>query len=272
MIIEETIKLLKDSYRDKIENLTISDAVIGLYLTAVRLSDNSQGIASTTVTSAPVCSKANRDFGDYTPMKINGKRVIDILESDKKYGLLNSLKTAVLNAISSEITGSGRYRIEDNTDPVDLIDLGKSKTISLVGAFQSYINRISSTNNRLYVLEMREDAFTPDQEKYFVPSWDYKRILSLSDIVIITGQTLVNDTLDELLKAIPDGKQVIVTGPTSGLLPDFLFAHGVSIIGTLRITKPEYLFNIVAQGGTGYHLFEYCARKICILRNDDGKS
>ncbi|MBK7711175.1 MAG: hypothetical protein IPJ37_09670 [Bacteroidales bacterium] len=45
-----------------------------------------------------------------------------------------------------------------------------------------------------------------------------------------------------------------------------MFENKVNIIGAVRITKPEVLFNIVSEGGTGYHLFEYCAQKICILK------
>ena len=90
-----------------------------------------------------------------------------------------------------------------------------------------------------------------------------------SDIVIITGQTLVNNTIDDLLAVINPKSEVIVTGPSSGILPDLLFENKVSVIGTIRITKPEILFSLVREGGTGYHLFEYCAQKICILKGDE---
>jgi hypothetical protein len=40
------------------------------------------------------------------------------------------------------------------------------------------------------------------------------------------------------------------------------------MIGASRITRPEILFEIVGEGGTGYHLFEYCAQKICILKEN----
>ncbi|NLA50007.1 MAG: Fis family transcriptional regulator, partial [Bacteroidales bacterium] len=47
---------------------------------------------------------------------------------------------------------------------------------------------------------------------------------------------------------------------------------GVSIVGGIRITRPEIVFNIVSEGGLGYHLFEYCAAKICILRENEGRA
>ena len=139
------------------------------------------------------------------------------------------------------------------------------------GAFHSYIRKISETPNKLFVLEKNKEALPAEYKKFFVVADDYKTILPDSDIVIITGQTLVNNTIDYLLRAISPGAQVIVTGPSGSIIPDILFENGVSIIGASRITKPEILFDIVSDGGTGFHLFEYCARKISILKGNEAQ-
>ena len=55
-------------------------------------------------------------------------------------------------------------------------------------------------------------------------------------------------------------------------MPDILFENKVSIIGAVKITKPEILFDIVGEGGKGFHLFEYCAKKICILKGDGSQT
>ena len=269
MIIEQTCDLLKRRYIEQIEKLEISDVRIGMYLTAVRLSDNSFGTSATIADDHPFCPKSNRDFGDFTPLKIRGQKVLDILETKKETGILSSLRIAVLNAISSKIFSSGNYRIIEDSDPIQLVDLASRKTIAIVGAFHSYIRKISDTANKLYVLERNEEALTMEYKKFFVPADEYKTIFPVSDIVIITGQTLVNKTIDDLLLAIAPGTQVIVTGPSGSIIPDILFENKVSIIGASRITKPDILFDIVSEGGTGFHMFEYCARKICILKEDE---
>ncbi len=269
MILEQTYNLLKSRYKNKFENLIVSDIRIGIYLTAVRLSDGSIGTASTLTGEHPFCKKSNRDFGDLSPLKIKGQKVVEILESKKSSPVISSIKTAVLSAISSEIIISGNYNIVEDCDPIDLTDLSPVKTITIVGAFQSYIRKISGTGNKLYVLELSENALPPEQKKYFVPSRDYKSILPDSDIIIITGQTLVNGTIDDLLKVISPEAHVIITGPSGNILPDILFQNKISIIGAIRITDPDTLFNIVSEGGAGFHLYEYCARKICILRGNE---
>ena len=269
MIIEETYNLLKTKYKNQVENLTIRDVRVGLFLTAVRLSDNSYGVASTCTDNHPVCIKDKRDFSDFTPLKIKGQKVISLFDSGKETGIVVTLKIAVLNAISSNIISSSDYEILHNTDPIELIDLGSKKTITIVGAFQSYIRKISETGNRLYVLELNENALLPEQRQYFVPASDYHNVLPESDIVIITGFTLVNNTIDNLLSAVSQRSLVIVTGPSSSIIPDLLFENKVKIIGATRITKPDILFKVVGEAGAGFHLFKYCAEKICVLRNDE---
>ncbi len=267
MIIEQTLNLLKSRYRERMEELTIADVRIGINMTAVRLSDGSCGISSTFVEDHQHCKKSKRDYDDFTPLKIKGQRAYDLFETEKESGIITTLKIACLNAISSRIISSGKYKILENCDPIDLMDLSKHKIITIVGAFQSYISRISETDNRLYVLELNENPLGEEQKQFYVPANDYDRILPESDIIIITGLTLVNNTIDNLLTAIPEKAVVIVVGPSGSVIPDVLFANKVNIIGATRITKPDILFDVISEAGGGYHLFEYCAQKICILRD-----
>jgi uncharacterized protein len=265
MILDETYELLKTRYKKQIEKLEISDVRIGVLLTAVKLTDGSVGVATTLSEILVHCNKENRDFGDFTPSKIRGQKVMDLLETTKKSNIIDTLKTAVLNAISSRILSDSSYKIIKNTDPIDLLPLDSQKTITIVGGFHSYIRKISATKNTLYVLELNKDALTEEHKHFYVPASEYEQILPLSDIIIITGLALVNNTIDGLLSAVPAKALVIVTGPSSSIVPDILFENKVNIIGATRIVNPDLLFAIVGEAGAGFHLFQYCAQKICIL-------
>jgi len=267
MIVEQTLELLKSRYREKIEDLTISEVRIGISMTAVKLSDGSCGVSSTFTNETQHCRKGNRDYGDFSPLKIRGRKVTELLETDKKSGIITTLRIASLNAVSSGIINSGGYRILENRDPIDLFDFSIPRTITIVGAFHSYINKISDTGNRLFVLELNENEIAPDEKKFFIPAGDYMKVLPESDIIIITGLTLVNSTIDNLLASVPEKAAVVVTGPSGSIIPDVLFENKVSIIGATRIIKPDVLFDLIGEGGGGYHLFEYCAQKICILKD-----
>ncbi len=265
MILDQTYLLLKTKYKNRINDLVITDARIGLFLTAVKLSDGSTGASGTYVESNPHSGKNERDFSNFSPSKIKGQRVVDLFEDGSSIKIINSLKAAVLNAISSKIISESNYKIVYNTDPVEMIDLSKKKTITIVGAFHSYIKKIAETKNKLYVLEFDVNTLDADKKQFYVPAEKYSEVLPVSDIVIITGLTLVNNTLDNLLLHILPQSQVIVTGPSSSMIPDILFEKNVKIVGSTRITNQEMLFQIAGEAGTGFHLFRYCAEKYCII-------
>jgi uncharacterized protein (DUF4213/DUF364 family) len=266
MILDEIREHLKKNHQAYLSDLTISNVNVGLYMTAVQLSDGSMGIASAECDEHIHCKKKDRDYGEFTPLQIQGRKLTDLLDSSKQTALVRTLQVAALNAVSSAIMKKAEYKILGNTDPVDLLDLGGEKTITIVGAFQSYIRRIVATKNQLHVLEFNEEALLPEHRQFFVPANDYARVLQISDIVIITGLTLVNNTLDHLLDSCRPDATIVVTGPSAGILPDVLFSHNVSILGATRITKPELVMPLIGQGAAGYHLFEYCAEKISIRR------
>jgi len=267
MIIEETYQFLKSHYQSNLETLTIEAVRVGLYLTAVKLSDGSFGVASTVEDEPKVCSKAERYFEEFSPGKISGRKISNLFEISKRTGLIRSLRIAAMNAISSSMLSEKQYKVISDMDPIDLIDLNKQLNITMVGAFQSYIQKIAESGNNLVVLEMNEASLSAEQKRFYLPSGDYPRVIPSSDIIIITGLTLVNDTIDGLLSVIPPHAKVIVTGPSSSLVPDVLFRHGVDIIGATKVTDGEKLFSLTGEGGAGYHLFEYCASKICIVND-----
>jgi uncharacterized protein (DUF4213/DUF364 family) len=267
MIADETLALLKTRYPGRLDDLIITDVRIGLYLSSVMLSDGSCGVAGTLNEIRAHCDKEKRDYGDFSPSRIKGRSVLDLLETGKKTNITETLKIAVLNALSSRFIKTPEYTLLENTDPIDLIDLSPGKTITVVGAFRSYIQKISSSGNKLFVLEFHQETLAEEHRSFFVHANKYKEVLPVSEIVIITGLTLVNNTLDNLLKVIPPQAQVIVTGPSGNILPDVLFSHGVHIIGAMRIKDPELLFTLVGEAAAGYHLSHYCAEKISIVNN-----
>ena len=136
MILDETYNFLQTRYSDQISNLKIEEVRMGAHLTAVRLSDNSYGVASTMSDNQDYCVKCNRDFGDFTPTKVGGQKVTLLFETTKKSNIIDTLRIAVLNAISSTILSNGNYKIVENADPIDLIDLNsKKKQLQLSALF-----------------------------------------------------------------------------------------------------------------------------------------
>jgi uncharacterized protein (DUF4213/DUF364 family) len=83
-------------------------------------------------------------------------------------------------------------------------------------------------------------------------------------VLIVTGVTLVNHTLEEILKVARQDAEIAVIGPTASMLPDALFARGVRVVGGVWVKKPDELLDVLAAGGSGYHFFDNLAPRIVI--------
>jgi uncharacterized protein len=266
MILDETIDLLSNKFGNNLNNIVITNVQVGILLTAVELSTSHCGVSSTfTGTYTSDYHKGPRDFDSFSPGTIRNQRVVDLLRNQRPSAVLDSAKLAALNALSSQFIDPSAYTIIEDKDPFDLLDLHQAKKVTLVGAFQSYIKKLAESKHTLRVLELNADALTTEQRRFFIPVHKAPDTIKDSDIIIITGYTLLNHTLDDLLRMIPPACQVVVVGPSSSFIPDILFRHHVNIIGSLRIFDKSKLFEVVSEAGAGFHLFRYCAKKICMV-------
>lgn len=265
MIVDKTISFLKNSKADWNE-IRFEDVRIGLHLCAVKLTDGSAGVATTMRDPKKSCCKDKRRFGAFSPHRISGSKVSDFFLNNPAGPVMDSLKMATLNALSSAWINKGSYKVHRKTDPIDILPLNEKKKIVLVGAFQSYIRKILNTNNELIVLELQKDALHDEQQTLFVPAEKADQVLPKADIVIMTGMTLVNHTFENLLNHLSDDQTIVVTGPSSNLIPQVLFDRKVKMIGATLITDADALLKLASEAGSGYHLFHYCAEKITVER------
>ena len=70
-----------------------------------------------------------------------------------------------------------------------------------------------------------------DEPEFFVPVEPASETISKADCLIITGTTLINDTLEELLRLKKADARVVVLGPTAGMLPEAFFRRDVDVLG-----------------------------------------
>jgi uncharacterized protein len=266
MILDETIEIIKDKYGSRFETITIEKLVAGIYFTAVKLSNGFSGLAYTNLDPVNSCyHNREKGFGDFTPGNFAGRRVASLFGLTDQTCFVKTVQLAVINALSAELLLTPEYTILENQDPFDLIDLTDRKQILVFGAFLSYLRKIADSKCSLQLIELNEAVVPDEYRKYLVPSGKSDEAIAVADVIIITGASLANGTLEDILKIIIPGKKVILVGPTSSLVPDVLFARGVNIVGSTRITDNERMFQLVAEGAAGYHLFNYCATKICLV-------
>ncbi|MEN6446350.1 MAG: DUF364 domain-containing protein [Syntrophaceae bacterium] len=154
---------------------------------------------------------------------------------------------AVLNALSQGFMreNPGAYRMDFETDVMDLIGLDSTTTVGLVGYFSPMIKNLMSRAGEVIVLEKSQEILAGSYP--FTMTAD-PAMLQRCDKVLMTATTVLNDTLPGLLPHCADASFVGVMGPTAGFLPDALFDLGVHAVGSTFIDDPGLFLERFSTG------------------------
>lgn len=270
-ILEEAAELAGERLGDEIDGTYIERLVIGLFFTGVKLSNGASGVCFTPAKDIPeaVCcpSSAGRTFD---PVRVGGTRVSEVLAA------LNStepLKTAVaiatLNALSAtcwERGLKGRYVVKEGLDAQDAVRMPNGTSVAVVGAFVPTLRRLKNRGGTWWVIEQDPRTLRADELSHYVPADRSQEIINEADVLIITGVTLVNHTLEPILTNAKPDAEIAVMGPTAGLLPEPLFERNVRVVGGVWVKKPDAMLDVLSAGGSGYHFFDDLATRIVIER------
>lgn len=66
-------------------------------------------------------------------------------------------------------------------------------------------------------------------------------------IALITSTAIINNTLDELLDAASDCREVVVLGPSTPLFPDAFIGMPVTLLSGVEVISDEIL-GVVSEG------------------------
>ncbi|MFH1619050.1 MAG: DUF364 domain-containing protein [bacterium] len=265
-IITETLARLRGLHGPDLERIRIERAVAGIVFSGVKLSDGHGGMAGT---PRPDSHPSPEDRQKPPPGALNGVPVLSLLEPFPQDPFRRSLAVAALNALSVPWMESGRHRIVYDRDALDMTDIRPGMSVTIVGAFHSYIDRLKSVEGlSLRVLELRKSAMREEDMPFYASPEKAQDIIPESDALIITGLAVANMTLEGLLRLAQPKASVVVVGPSGSMLPDALFRRNVSVVGGSIITDPDAALELLSQGAYARHLYGRCARRINLLKND----
>jgi uncharacterized protein (DUF4213/DUF364 family) len=141
--------------------------------------------------------------------------------------------------------------IEAETEGTDFAGFLSPEDVVAVVGYGGGIKRLIGRCRELHVTDLRPPAdfqtmLVTDKLIGFVPGEvtvhqqeDNKRVLSMATAVSITGSALVNGTFDELLSYAENARLVSVYGGSAGMIPDVLFASGVHMVHSSRISDAD---------------------------------
>ncbi|MCK9225228.1 MAG: DUF364 domain-containing protein [Candidatus Muirbacterium halophilum] len=203
------------------------------------------------VYSDDVLMNYSKKYKCYSEFK--GKTVQYLFENmlDANSSVERSIKLATINSLIEE----PKNLIECNSFDYLSYDYLKDKKISFIGHFpRAEKMRANGLDVNIIELIPREGDI----------SWDNSHeILQKTDIIYITGHTILNNSFLEVINRTPNAQKRLMAGMSVPLHP-VLMECGIDIIGTSLILEPVQMIRYWQYGGAGMKYAPPGALKTCI--------
>ncbi len=248
-----------------------ADIRVGVFYTGVKLSTGHAGIAYTPIHDLPDAVCCPRSHAKMPQAGALLNQDIDTLidySLEEKSPLKAAIGVATLNALSAMLLEKEDcpYKISGLGNALNLVEITKDDTVGMIGAFPPFIKELKGACKKLHVFEknpwLKREAGVELQ-----PDSLEKDILPGCDVLIITGVTIVNHTLEPILESGRGAREIVLVGPTASLYPEPFFRRGVTVMGGVRVTDADRVMDILTEGGSGYDLFEKYADRVIIKKS-----
>jgi uncharacterized protein (DUF4213/DUF364 family) len=177
---------------------------------------------------------------------LSGASVIDITTwYERESGWQRALGLAAINAVSQHYL-RGCNQLVPMTDTLPILlpadeSEGGDEHLSqdhfgMVGYFGRLIDPMIAMGARITVIELNEQLVRKDGN--LTVTLDNRQLADCNK-VIITGTTLLNHTLDNILQQCTGATKVLMLGPTASCLPQPLFDRGVTMVGGFHVTDAD---------------------------------
>jgi uncharacterized protein (DUF4213/DUF364 family) len=270
-ILQETLTAILEILGPELKGITVERAVIGLFFTGVKLNNGIAGACATPIKTIPeaVCCPSSAMAMPF-PGKFRGRPALDLAEEALCVnGIRRAVGIAAMNALADTCWRRRPHpetELRIGIDAFDATEIRPADNVVVVGAFVPFLRELKRRHQPFLVLEQDPATLKADELPFFRPAEEAASVVPESDVLLITGTTLINDTLEQLLTLAKSAARVTMVGPTVSLFPDPLLRRGVDIFGTVRISDPDAFLDTLAEGGSGYHFLGRTAQKIVLVR------
>jgi len=270
-ILRETLAAIPEILGSELDSLVVERAVVGLFFTGVKLSNGTAGACATPIKTIPeaVCCPTSAMAMPF-PGKLRGRPAFDLAkEAFGNHGIRRATGIAAMNALADTCWRRRPHpeaELRLGIDAFDATDIRPGDNVVVIGAFVPFLRELKRRRQPFLVLEQDAATLKAEEMPSFRPADQAPAVVPEADVLLITGTTLINDTLEGLLAAAKPAARVTMVGPTVSLLPDAFLRRGASILGTVRITEPDEFLETLAEGGSGYHFLGRSAQKVVLVR------
>jgi uncharacterized protein (DUF4213/DUF364 family) len=270
-LLREVVSSIETRLEEELDNIVVERAVFGLFFSGVKLSTGHGGLCFTPVKEIPqaVCCPSSAKAMPLSG-RLRGRPVWEYLDDIFCENILRrTLGIAALNALSMAAWEKAKpegYEILTGVDAFDELDVTRYPKTVVVGALVPMLKKLIAAGSDFRVLEQDSRTLKEREMPYYAPADQAGLYVPKADLLVITGVTILNDTLPGLLAMAKPTAEILVTGPTASMLPDAFFARGVTMLGGIQVTRADELLDIISEGGSGYHFFGKYAERTVIQR------
>jgi uncharacterized protein len=235
-----------ESLEPRCQNLKIKDVRIGLGYTAVQLDDGHAGVAFTMGKDAEECCSA---FPGTAPLA--GRPAVEFLRLLESPFLLET----VVGLATANALANVRPAAAVAGDVLDALAVLPQDKVAMIGYFAPLISSLEERVARLDVFDECWECATHVRPPHHAPD-----VLPTCDVALITSTTLINDTIDRLLKSAVNCREVVLLGSSTPLLPEAFRGTPVTLLSGITVDDPAGILRVVSEG-RGTRLFKPFASK-----------
>jgi len=234
---------------DSAREARVSDVRIGLGYTAVRLADGRTGVAFTFRDQARGgCSV----FSGIRPMSARpAADLLALLES--REAIEAGVGLACANALANRDDA-----VYLDGDILDHLELRPGDHVGMVGHFGPLVDTLQKRVRSLTVFER------VDQPSGLLrPQEEAQATLPRCQVALITATSIINHTVDALLRATRGCREVALLGASTPLTAEAFSAVRVTMLSGVVVEDSEEVLRVVSEGG-GMRQFSPHVRKVTL--------
>jgi uncharacterized protein len=248
---------------------TVTDVRVGVFYTAVEISDGEVGVAFTPRDLSDTVCCPKTAAGAPPAGRLGGVKAWELANyAIAPSPLRRTIGVATLNALSAAAIarcGLPEGSVRKGLDGLRAVEVAPDDAVIMVGAFIPFIKALKGRVADLGVIDKHPGALKTDEQALWVSPERAPEALSKASVVILSGSTLVEGGAEELLNLSKAARVRVMAGPTTPLWPNPFFSRGIDVLAGIEILNGREMLTIVGQGGSGY-FFETAARKTCVIK------
>lgn len=198
--------------------------------------------------------------------KTSSTELADMVLSEEP--LERSVGLAAVNALSQLIIASRpeEYNRSTELDTLEYLPLNKESKVGMVGRIGPFINFLAKNSAGVTIID-DNPAITEGSLGKDVKLSRKIEDIEDSDVLIITGSTLIEHSLEEPLKTASNAVFRMVVGPTASWIPDIAFQLGIDAVSGMTFIDIDKAFRSIMEGG-GTRYFSKYAEKYTITTKE----